>query len=70
MAHERRAGDRKWPRLVRLLVTLALVPVWAASVLAAENDFSFVGGWFDPLIIGLMLVTVVVVWTTTARSQR
>jgi K+ transporter len=70
MAHDRGAGDRKWPRPVRLLVTVALVPVWAAAVLAAENDFSFVGGWFDPLIIGLMLLTVVVVWTTTARSQR
>jgi K+ transporter len=70
MARERGAGDRTWPPLARLLVTVALIPVWAAAVLAAENDFSFVGGWFDPLIIGLMLVTVVVVWTTTARSQR
>jgi len=70
MARNRGAGDRKWPRPGRLLVTVALLPVWAAAVLAAENDFSFVGGWFDPLIIGLMLVTVVVVWTTTARSQR
>jgi hypothetical protein len=70
MARNRGAGDRKWPRPVRLLVTVALLPVWAAAVLAAENDFGFVGAWFDPLIIGLMLVTVVVVWTTTARSQR
>jgi FtsH-binding integral membrane protein len=70
MAHDKGAGDQKWSRPARLLVTVALVPVWAAAVLAAENDFSFVGGWFGPLIIGLMLVTVVAVWTTTARSQR
>jgi hypothetical protein len=49
---------------------VALLPVWAAAVLAAENDFSFVGGWFDPLVIGLMLATVVVAWSATGRSQR
>jgi FtsH-binding integral membrane protein len=53
-----------------VLVTLALLPVWAAAILAAENDFSFIGSWFDPLMIGLMLATVIAAWTTTARSQR
>jgi hypothetical protein len=66
----RGAGDRKWPRPARLLVTVALLPVWAAAILAAENDFSFIGGWFDPLMIGLMIATVIAAWTATARSQR
>jgi FtsH-binding integral membrane protein len=55
---------------VRVLVTLALLPVWAAVILASENDFGFIGSWFDPLMIGLMLVTVIAVWTATARTQR
>ena len=66
----REGGDHRWPRPLRLLITVALLPVWAAAVLAAENDFSFVGGWFDPLVIGLMLATVVVAWSATGRSQR
>ena len=66
----RGAGDGKWPRPVRLLVTVALLPVWAAVILAAENDFSFIGSWFDPLMIAVMIATVVVAWTATARSQR
>jgi hypothetical protein len=66
----RKSDDRRWPRPVRLLVTALLVPVCAAAILAAENDFSFIGGWFDPLMIGLMLGTVIIAWTTTARSQR
>ena len=65
-----RAGDRTWPRPLRVLVTLALLPVWAAVILASENDFGFIGSWFDPLMIGLMLVTVIAVWTATARTQR
>lgn len=64
------AGDRKWPRPARLLVTVALLPVWAAVILAAENDFSFIGSWFDPLMIAVMIATVIVAWTATARSQR
>jgi cytochrome d ubiquinol oxidase subunit II len=66
----RRADDRGWPRSLRLLVTAALVPVCGAAILAAENDFAFIGGWFDPLLIGLMLATVTAAWATTARSQR
>ena len=66
----RGAGGRKWPRPARLLVTVALLPVGAAVILAAENDLAFIGSWFDPLMIGLMLATVIVAWTTTARSQR
>jgi len=66
----RGAGDGKWPRPARLLVTVALLPVWAAVILAAENDFSFIGSWFDPLMIGLMIVTVIAAWAATARSQR
>jgi hypothetical protein len=46
------------------------VPVCAAAILAAENDFGFLGSWFDPLMIGLMLGTVIVAWAATARSQR
>jgi hypothetical protein len=53
-----------------LLVAVALLPVWAAAILAAENDFSFIGGWFDPLVIALMLATIVAAWAATAASQR
>jgi K+ transporter len=66
----REAGDRKWPRPVRLLVTVALLPVWATTILASENSFNFIGSWFGPLMIALMIVTVIAVWATTARSQR
>jgi hypothetical protein len=66
----RPGGDRRWPRSARLLVTVALLPVWAAAILAAENDFSFIGSWFDPLMIALMIATVIVAWTATGRSQR
>ena len=64
------AGDRKWPRPVRLLVTVALLPVWAAAILAAENSLNFIGSWFGPVMIALMIATVIVAWATTARSQR
>ena len=66
----RLAGDRKWPRPVRLLVTLALLPVWAAAILAAENSLNFIGSWFGPLMIAFMIATVIAVWAATARSQR
>ena len=69
-ASRRGAGDRKWPLPARILVAVALLPVWAAFLLAAEGDFSVVGAWFEPLLIALMVATVIVVWTTTARSQR
>jgi hypothetical protein len=62
----RLAGDHKWPRPVRLLVTVALLPVWAAAILAAENSLNFIGSWFGPL----MIATVIAVWAATARSQR
>jgi hypothetical protein len=64
------ARDRKWPLPARVLVAVALLPLWAAVILAAENDFSFIGTWFDPLMIALMIGTVIVAWTATARSQR
>jgi hypothetical protein len=66
----RLTGDRKWPRPVRLLVTVALLPVWAAAILAAENSFNFIGSWFGPLMSALMIATVIAVWAATARSQR
>jgi hypothetical protein len=66
----REVGDRRRPRPARMLVTLALVPVWAAAILAAENDLAFVGAWFGPVMIALMVATVIAVWTATARSQR
>ena len=66
----RPGGDRKWPWPARLLVTVALLPIWAAAILAAENDFAFIGNWFDPLMIALMIATVIAVWAATARSQR
>ena len=64
------AGDRKWPRSVRLLVTVGLLPVWAAAILAAENSLNFIGSWFGPLMIALMIATVIAAWAATARSQR
>ena len=66
----RPAGDRKWPWPARLLVTVALLPVGAAVILGAENDLAFIGSWFDPLMIALMIATVIVAWTATGRSQR
>jgi K+ transporter len=66
----RLAGDRKWPRPVRLLVTVALLPVLAAAILASENSLNFIGSWFSPVMIALMIVTVVAVWAATGRSQR
>ena len=66
----RLTGDRKWPRPVRLLVTVVLLPVWAAAILAAENSLNFIGSWFGPLMIALMIAMVIAVWATTARSQR
>jgi hypothetical protein len=66
----RRSDDRKWPRLARLLVTIALLPVWAAVILASENSFNFIGVWFSPLMTALIVAAVIAVWATTARSQR
>jgi hypothetical protein len=66
----RLTGDRKWPRPVRLLVTVALLPVWAAAILASENSLNFIGSWFGPLMIAFMIATVIAVWAATTRSQR
>jgi hypothetical protein len=66
----RQAAGRKWPWPVRLLVIVALLPVWAAAILASENSLNFIGSWFGPLMIVLMIATVIAVWATTARSQR
>lgn len=66
----RDAGDRKWPWPVRLLVTVALLPVWAAAILASENSLNFIGSWFSPVMIVLMIATVIAVWAATARTQR
>ena len=66
----RLTGDRKWPRSVRLLVTVGLLPVWAAAILAAENSLNFIGSWFGPLMIALMIATVIAAWAATARTQR
>jgi hypothetical protein len=63
-------ADRKWPLWARMSVALVLLPVWAAGILAAENDFSEIGKWFDPLMIGMMWTTVIAAWFTTRRSQR
>jgi hypothetical protein len=62
--------DRAWPLWARILVGVLLVPVGAAALMAAENDFAGLGTWFDPLMIGLMVLTVAVVWATSGRSQR
>jgi Na+-driven multidrug efflux pump len=63
-------GDRKWPRTARLIVTIALLPVWAAVILASENSFNFIGIWFGPLMTALIVAVVIAVWATTARTQR
>jgi FtsH-binding integral membrane protein len=63
-------ADRKWPVWARIVVALLLLPVWAAAILAAENDLSELGVWFDPLMIGLMVATVIAAWITTQQSQR
>jgi hypothetical protein len=55
---------------VRLLVTVALLPVWAAAILASENSLNFIGSWFGPLMIAFMIATVIAVWAATTRSQR
>jgi hypothetical protein len=67
---EAQMPDRKRPAWERIVVALLLLPVWAAAVLAAENDLSGLGAWFDPLMIGLMAVIVVTAWITTQHSQR
>jgi peptidoglycan/LPS O-acetylase OafA/YrhL len=67
---EAHMDDRKWPAWARIALALLLLPVWAAAVLAAENDLSGFGAWFDPLMIGLMAVIVVAAWITTQHSQR
>jgi hypothetical protein len=63
-------GNRKWPRPARLLVAVALLPAWAAAILAAENSLNFIGSWFGPLMIAFMIATVIAAWAATARSQR
>ncbi|MCU1655760.1 MAG: hypothetical protein JWO57_416 [Pseudonocardiales bacterium] len=63
-------ADRKWPASARIVVTLLLLPVWAAAILASENDLSGLGTWFDPLMIGVMAVITVAAWITTQHSQR
>jgi hypothetical protein len=65
-----RRPDRKWPLWARILTGVLLVPVCAAGLMAAENDFAGLGVWFDPLMIFVMVLTVAVVWATTGRSQR
>jgi len=62
--------DRKWPWPARLLVAVALLPVWAAAILASENSLNFIGSWFGPLMTAAMIATVIAVWAATARSQR
>jgi hypothetical protein len=66
----RLTGDRKWPRPARLLVTMALLPVWAGAILAAGGSLNFIGSWFAWLMNVLMIVVVIAVWAATARSQR
>ncbi|HEX3335842.1 MAG TPA: hypothetical protein VHS54_05225 [Jatrophihabitans sp.] len=62
--------ERKWPVWARVAVTLLLLPVWAAAILAAENDLSGLGTWFDLVMVGLMAVIIVAAWVTTRDSQR
>jgi hypothetical protein len=62
--------DRKWPVWGRVAIALLLLPVWAAVILAAENDLSELGAWFDPLMIGLMAVITIAAWILTEHSQR
>jgi K+ transporter len=66
----RAPDDRKWPWPSRLLVTVALMPVCAAAILAAENSLNFIGSWFSPVLIAAMIATVIAVWAATARTQR
>jgi hypothetical protein len=66
----RLTGGRKWPWPARLLVTIALLPVWAAAILASENSLNFIGSWFGPLMTALMIAVIIAVWVTTARWQR
>ena len=66
----RLTDDRKWPRPVRLLIAVVLLPVWAAAILASENSLNFIGSWFGPLMTAAMIATVIAVWAMTARSQR
>jgi FtsH-binding integral membrane protein len=62
--------ERKWPVWARVAITLLLLPVWAAAILAAENDLSGLGTWFDLVMVGLMAVIIVAAWVTTRDSQR
>ncbi|MDT4926483.1 MAG: hypothetical protein QOG01_4196 [Pseudonocardiales bacterium] len=62
--------ERKWPVWARIVVTLLLLPVWAAAILAAENDLSGLGTWFELVMVGLMAVIVVAAWVTTRDTQR
>jgi FtsH-binding integral membrane protein len=62
--------DRKSQVWARIVVALLLLPAWAAAILAAENDLSELGAWFDPLMIGLMAAITIAAWITTRHSQR
>jgi hypothetical protein len=68
----REVGDRRWPRGVRLLVAVLLLPVGAAALLASENSFNgqFNLIWFGPLMTAVIVAVVIAVWVATARSQR
>ncbi len=68
----REVGDRKWPWGVRMLVTVLLLPVGAAALLASENSFDgqFNLIWFGPLMTAVIVAVVIAVWVATARSQR
>jgi K+ transporter len=64
------ADNHKWSWPARLLVAVAMMPVCAAAILAAENSLNFIVSWFSPVMIALMIAFVIGVWAATARSQR
>ncbi|MDX6243070.1 MAG: hypothetical protein QOE76_793 [Frankiales bacterium] len=61
--------DRKSQVWARIVVAVLLLPAWAAAILAAENDLSELGVWFDPLMIGLMAAITIAAWIATRHSQ-
>ncbi|MDX6204331.1 MAG: hypothetical protein QOF39_388 [Frankiales bacterium] len=61
--------DRKSQVWARIVVAVLLLPAWAAAILAAENDLSELGAWFDPLMIGLMAAITIAAWIATRHSQ-
>ena len=68
----REVGARKWPWPARLVVTVLLMPVGAAALLASENSFNgqFNLIWFGPLMTAVIVAVVIAVWAATTRSQR